>query len=209
VTDVNQTASDRLAAVSDHAAKMAAATDGLEHGYASLGFMILEVAEMQYWRLGFESFTDYLISVSEIVKKSIGQLKQYLFTVRDLSQVFNRQQLETMGIGKAILLRKTKDYALVFPQTIIDAALDQNITTKDLKTIIENTLHIPKDEEPGEWIDLSFLGSPEDVALVGQAMLAARREDPIIKETLEEQAQIAECVRRWCMNYLADYGGNL
>ena len=69
-------AGDALKRVDTQASEMALAEDNLERGYAHLGVMLLEVAEMQYWRLQYGTFREYLKSVSEKSKKTVGQLQQ-------------------------------------------------------------------------------------------------------------------------------------
>src|SRR5579863_9210407 len=92
------------------AEELAKAEGQCEKGYAHLGWLLLEVAEMQYWRVRFNSFGDYLKSVAQISKKTHGQLRQYFLTVRDLSDSLDVEQLEKIGITKAIRLRNAKDY---------------------------------------------------------------------------------------------------
>ena len=85
-------------------------------------------------------------------KKSPAQLQQYFLTVRDLSDTFDLSQLESMGITKAIRLRAAKDYAIVLPATVIHAALNPDVTVRDLKKLISTTLKLS--EEDGDWLDL-------------------------------------------------------
>ena len=154
---------NRLQNVIYQAENLAEAEGECESGYAKLGWMILEVAELQLWRLTYTTFREYLRSVATVSKRSAAQLHQYFLTVRDLSDTFSLAQLETMGISKAVRLRAAKDYAIVLPKVIVDAALDPKVTIKELKKVISVTLKMP--EEEGDWMDLEceFMVTPEQV----------------------------------------------
>src|ERR1019366_3742349 len=180
---------------------MAELDDQSERGYAHLGWMLLEVADMQYWRVSYPTFRAYLGSVAMVSKKTVGQLQQYSLTVRDLSDTFNLAQLEQMGITKAIRLRSAKDYALVIPSAIINAALDSKVTVKELKRIISVTLKMPEDD--GDWFDLdaAFYVSPEERATIEDAVRAAEHCDPVTKKTINMSMQRKDIVLKWCMEF--------
>jgi hypothetical protein len=191
--------------VKHQAITMAETEDECERGYAHLGWMLLEVADMQYWRVQHETFRDYLRAVAMVSKKTPETLHRYFLTVRDLSDTFSAAQLESMGISKAMKLRQAKDYAIVIPSVIINAALDSTVTIKELKKLISTTLRMPEDE--GDWFDLGaeFYVSPEERATIEDAMKAAEHCDPITKKTISISMQRKDIVLKWCMNFLADY----
>lgn len=202
---MNINADDRLRLVNCKAAMLAATEGQCESGYAQLGLMIFEVAELQLWRVQHETFRDYLRSVALVSKKSAGILHQYFLTVRDLVDTFTPAQLEAMGISKAIRLRAAKDYAIVLPETVVTAALDPKVTVKELKQIIATTLKMP--EEEGDWFDLAaeFYVNPEERATIEDAVRAAEHCDPITKKTISTSMQRKDVVLKWCMNFLADH----
>src|ERR1035437_1132974 len=177
--------------------------DECERGYATLGWMLLEVSSMQYWRINHETFRDYLRSVAMVSKKSAAVLHRYFLTVRDLSDTFNLAQLETMGISKAMKLRQAKDYAIVLPKTLIDAALDSKTTIKDLHKLISTTLKMPEDS--GDWLDLdfAFYVSAEDRATIEDAIKAAEHCEPMTKKTISAPMQRKDIVLKWCMEFLS------
>ena len=201
---------ERMRNVETQAAKMAVVEDGLERGYAHLGMMLLEVAEMQYWRVHHDTFRGYLKSVAEKSKRTPGQLQQYFLTVRDLSDTFSPDQLESIGITKAIKLRTAKDYAIVLPAAVITAALDPKVTAKDLKKVISVALKMPSDDEDGDWmnLDFAFYVTPEERATIEDAVEAARHTDPVTKQTIEESAQRKDVVLKWCMEFLGAHSGD-
>jgi hypothetical protein len=191
--------------VKHQAVAMAETEDECERGYAHLGWMLLEVADMQYWRVQHETFRDYLRAVAMVSKKTAGQLHQYFLTVRDLSDTFSAAQLEAMGITKAIKLRAAKDYAIVLPQAVVLAALDPLVTVKDLKKIISEALNAPEDD--GDWFDLGaeFYVSPEERATIEDAVRAAEHCEPATKKTISASMQRKDVVLKWCMEFLGTY----
>jgi hypothetical protein len=203
------TGDDHLCAVSRIALMLAASEGECESGYARLGWMLLEVAEMQYWRIRHSTFREYLRSVSTVSRKTAGQLQQYFLTVRDLSDTFSLAQLETMGITKAIRLRAAKDYALVLPAVVVNAALDSAVSVKDLKKVISLALKMP--DEDGDWMDLEmeFYVNPDERATIEAAMSAATRVDPVTKQTISLSMQRKDVVLKWCMEFLSTYPENL
>lgn len=190
------------------AREMAAVDDQCEKGYAHLGWLILEVAEMQYWRVKYDTFRDYLRSVSMVSKKTVGQLQQYFLTVRDLSSTFSFADLEKMGITKAIRLRAAKDYAIVLPAEVVNAALDPNVTVRELKKIISTTLRLP--EEEGDWMDLEmeFMVTAEQRALIQQAIDVAMHTEPLTKSTISKSAQMLDVMTKLAMEFLGAHSGD-
>lgn len=197
-----------LKAVEAKAKDMAFAERQCERGFAHLGFMLLEIAQMQYWKLRYDSFRDYLKEVAEISRKTTEQLQRYLLTVRDLSDSFNLNELETMGITKAMKLRAVKDYAIVLPSSIIKAALDPSVTAAMLKKEISTTLKVPDDD--GDWMDLEceFMVTPEDRALLEQAIDAAMHTEPITKQTISKSAQMLDVMKKFAMEFLSAHTGD-
>jgi hypothetical protein len=204
----NVNCEDRLRAVSQKAALLATTEGQCESGYAQLGWMILEVAELQLWRVRHETFRDYLQSVALVSKKSAGQLHQYFLTIRDLSDTFTIAQIEKMGITKAIQLRNAKDYALVLPQAVINAALDSTITVKGLRKVISVELKMP--EEEGDWMDLEceFMVTAEQRALFEQAIDVAIHTEPLTKSTISKSAQMLDVMTKFAMEFLGAHSGD-
>jgi len=201
-------ADEALRVVTDHATAMAEVDNQGERGYAHLGWLLLEVAEMQYWRVRYATFREYLRSIAAVSKKTPEVLQRYFLTVRDLSDTFTAAQLEEMGISKAMKLRQAKDYAIVLPKIIVDAALDSKITVKDLHKLISTTLRMP--EEEGDWMDLGaeFYVTSEERATIEDAMKAAEHCDPITKKTISASMQRKDIVLKWCMEFLGAHSSD-
>src|ERR1700679_1273456 len=190
-----------LNAVIQKATELARDENGIERGYAHLGWMILEVSEMRYWTVKFKNFRDYLKNVAESSKKSVAQLNMYHLTVRELSDTFPIESLEKMGITKAVKLRGAKDYALVLPQSIINAALDPNVTAAGLKKVISTELKMP--EEDGDYMDceMEFMVTPDQRALITETIDIAKRTEPLTKTTISISAQMLDVMLKLCMEF--------
>ena len=201
-------ADDILQQVNQKARELAVVENQCERGYAHLGWMLLEIASMQYWRVNHDTFKEYLRTVSAISKKTPGQLQQYFLTVRDLSDTFELEELERMGITKAIRLRMAKDYAIVLPSALINAALDPNITVKDLKKIISTTLKMPEDN--GDWMDceMEFIVNPEQRATITQAIDVAMHTEPLTKSTVSRSAQMLDVMMKLAQEFLGAHCGD-
>jgi hypothetical protein len=204
-----ETGDAALRVVNHKAIEMAEAQDKCERGYAQLGWLILEVATMQYWRVHHETFRDYLRSVALVSKKTPGQLQLYFLTVRDLSDTFKPAQLEAMGITKAVQLRAAKDYAIVLPAVLVNAALDPGVSVKELKKLISTTLKLPSDDD-GDWMDLEmeFMVSPEERALFEQVINVAMHTDPLTKSTISKSAQMKDVMIKLAMEFLGAHSGD-
>ena len=202
------TGDDYIRAVQQKAALLAAAEGECESGYAQLGWMLLGVAEMQYWRVHYTTFREYLRSVAQFSKKTVGQLQQYFLTVRDLSDTFSLAQLEVMGITKAIRLRAAKDYAIVLPAVVVNAALDPKVTVQELKKAISVALKMP--EEEGDWMDLEaeFMVTSEQRMTIEAAIDAALHTDPLTKVTISKSAQMLDVVLKLSMEFLGAHCGD-
>lgn len=197
-----------LADVEKEAVALAQTEDGLERGYAHLGLLLLEVASMQYWRVHHDSFRKYLEAVATKSKRTSGQLQQYFLTVRDLIDTFSVAQLEAIGITKAIKLRQAKDYAIVLPPAVVQAALDSKISAKDLKKTIALALKMP--EEDGDWLDLEmeFMVTPEQRLFAEQVIDVAMHTDPVTKSTISKSAQMWDVFEKLGMEYLGAHSGD-
>jgi hypothetical protein len=194
--------------VTARAEEMAKQEDQLERGYARLGWMLLEVSEMQYWKVQHNTYRDYLKAVSMVSRKSPAQLMQYFLTVRDLTDTFTIEQLEKMGITKAIKLRAAKDYLLVLPQEVSLAALNPDVTVKDLKTLVSKLMGAP--EEEGDWMDLEmeFMVSPEQRKLFEQVIFVAMHTEPFTKSTISKSAQMCDVFEKMAMEFLGAHSGD-
>lgn len=199
---------DHLSRVVETAEKLGAMESSCDSGWAYMGWLLLGVAQMQLWRVKYDSFRAYLRSVSEISRKTPEQLQRYFLTVRDLADVFSRQQLEGIGITKAMRLRQVKDFAVVFPENIIKAALDPGVSARQLKKEIGQTFNLEVDD--GDWMDLEceFMVTPEQRALLEQAIDVAMHTEPLTKQTVSKSAQMLDVMTKFAQEFLGAHAGD-
>ena len=197
-----------LKSVNIRAAELADNEKNSESGYVSLGWMMLEVAEMGYWHVRYDSFTEYLKTVAQISKRSVPQLRQYFLAVRDLSSTFGSVDLERMGISKAVKLRQAKDYANILPQNIVDAALDSTVSVKDLRKLIAIELKMPEDKGDHMDLECEFMVSPEQRALITQAIDVAMHTEPLTKATISKSQQMLDVITKFAMEFLGAHNGD-
>jgi hypothetical protein len=199
-----------LRKVEREASKLGESSADLETGFVSLGYAVLEIAESRCWQISHDKFRDYIAELAPKCGKTPDQLHRYWLTVRDLIDVFSKEQLQVIGITKAMFLRGRKDYLIVLPQEVVAAALDTNVSVAELKRITSKFLNAPE-EDDADWLDLEaeFVVTPEERATIEDAIRAAEHTDPVIKATNSKSARMKEVVLRWAMEYLgAGHGGD-
>jgi hypothetical protein len=200
----------KLAQVEELAKKLAAAENILEQGYAKLAFLLEEVAEKRHWIGTYESFGDFVTHISESYQIGKSQLYNYRAAARDLEGAVTQEQMDTMGISKALALREAQNSTGAIPQNILTAALDQKTTVKDIKKLLYDAGTITRPED-GTWADLDYscYCTDEERQEINDASKAARRMDPPISETLPEHVQRKEVLLRFSREFLAAYANLL
>jgi hypothetical protein len=205
---LNDRAHSALEAVKRKAVRLGSDTEGVEEGFVSLGYELLKVNENEYWRLFFARWRDYVEDLAPTCGKTYDQLQRYFLTVRDLLNVFTKEQIQKMGITKAMEMRKAKDYAVgVFPKSVVDAALDPKVPLRALHKLIATELKLPQ-EEPGDWMncECEFMVTPEQRLVIESAIQSVMHTDPVIKKTISKSAQMLEVMLRFSMEWLGAYG---
>jgi hypothetical protein len=199
---ITKLAQTKLAEVSALVSSLAAAEQQLEKGYGKLAFMLKDVSENRYWDGEYKSFSEYLTYLSSTYRLGRAQFYNYLSAARDLN--VTEDQLNTMGISKALVLRDAKNFNPILPVGAVKAALDPEVTTKELKEILFKANHVPPPDE-GEWMDLNFefMVTPEERLVLENAANAARHGDPTVSEKLKPSAQLKAIALKWAMEYLS------
>jgi hypothetical protein len=192
-----------LKKVEREATKLGESSADLEQGFVALGYAVLEIAESRCWQISHDRFRDYINELAPKCGKTPDQLQRYFLTVRDLIDTFSREQLQVIGITKAMFLRVRKDYLLIFPREVVDAALNPKVSVAELKRITSKFLNAPEDD--ADWFDLEaeFIVTPEERATIEDAVRAAMHTDPVIKATISKSAQMKEVILRFSMEFLA------
>lgn len=199
-------AQEKLQEVEQLVGTLAGAENQLEAGYAKLAYLLRDVSENRYWDGFYESFGDYLDSLKS--KYSLGKtsLRNYFYAAKDLGDDVTKEQLNEMGISKALALRQAKNSLGTLPPSLLTAALDPKTGAKDIKRLLYESTGEP---EPGTWFDLDFscFVTTEEKQEIQDAMKAARRIDPPINEDLKPSQQYKEVLLRFAREFLAAYGG--
>jgi len=204
---MNDRAKDLMEMIDEDALHLGASSTGLERGFATLGFMILEVAQMHYWEVHYDTFQQFLADVSGRCGRSINQLNRYFLTVRDLSEIFTQEDLETMGISKAMQVRQVKDYPTGIPAKVREAALDPSVTAKELKKVIHEEIKFPDEPHEGEWVDYEAEGyvTADRKATLDAAVFAAMHTEPLINMKNSKGAVMLEVLERWAQEYISSH----
>jgi hypothetical protein len=207
---VNPEALAKLEAVEKLVKQLAEAETTLEHGYARLAFMLEEVCEERSWAGTYESFGDFVTHISESYRIGKSQLYNYRAAARDLEGAVTQEQMDTMGISKALALREAHNNVGEIPQNVIDAALDPAVTVKDVKKLLYDSGHIVKPED-GTWMDLDFSCYVTDAEKqeIQDAANAARHLDPPIQESSKEFMQRKEIFLRFSREFLGAYANEV
>lgn len=189
-----------------------AAEHKLEHGYATLGGLLMEVQNNKYWQdLGYPSFGKYISHLSEKHHKGRSQLYHYFGTVKELAPFVEPEALNEMGISKAAELKPFARAGTLTPE-IVEQAKDSKVTVKDLRKILfdsdtPDVVNSPK----GEWLDLdfSFYVSADEKLVITSALQAAKRTDPILPVGQKPWQIAKDVVLKWAMEYLSVHSGTL
>jgi len=207
---MNVVAQEKLAEVETLVSKLAAAEGQLEKGYAHLAFLLRDVSENRYWDGSFKSFGEFLSQLSERYNLGKSQLYNYLSAARELNGAVTEEQLNTMGISKALALREAKNATGVIPENVLTAALDPKVTVKDIKKLLFDAGVLVKPED-GTWIDLDFscYVTEEEKREINDAANAARHMDPPIDEKSKEFMQRKEILLRFAREFLAEYADQI
>jgi hypothetical protein len=199
-----QTALNALGRVEQLAAKLGAAEAILETGYAEFAQALLEVREKKYWMDGHESWALYLQNISEVYHLGRTQLYHQIAVVDTLQGVVSESDLNKMGITKAGVLAAIAKKNIL-PAEILNAALTEGTTAKDLKALEAQTFR--NTDEVGEWMDLefAFIVTAEERAEIEAAMEMAERIDPVIPNDMKKSARNKEIALRFAREFMATY----
>jgi hypothetical protein len=207
---MNMVAQEKLQEVETLVSKLAEAEGQLEKGYAHLAFLLRDVSEQRYWMGVYDNFGDFLTHLSQRYNVGKSQLYNYLSTAKALGGEITEEQLNQMGISKALALRAAKEATGTISSAIVDRALDPKVTVKDLKKILFDAGSLTK-PEPGDWIDLDFscYVTEEERKEIQDACNAARHVDPPIDERQPQFLQRKEILLRFSREFLAAYPGDV
>jgi ribosomal protein S6 len=207
---VNAVAQEKLAEVETLVKNLADAEGKLEIGYAKLAYLLRDVSEQRYWLGTYDSFGEFIAHISGTYNIGKSQLYNYLSTARDLGDGVTEEQLNQMGISKALALRDAKNASGTIPQNVLTAALDPKVTVKDIRKLLYDAGTITKPED-GTWCDLDFscYVSDEERKEINDAANAARHMDPPVDEKQKDFMQRKEILLRFSREFLAAYADSV
>jgi len=181
----------------------------LDHGYAKLGLLLVEVSEQELWReAGFKSFDTYLSTLIEKYHKGRTQMYCYFTSVREMKPYLTEGQMNDMGISKLSELKKAT-LKLGFPPNneVIEIAVDPKKTVSDVRKAIAQNHQLTVEEQQGTWFDLGgFFVTPEEKLVIREAFEAAWRCDPVIQKSVKNEIRTKEGLIRMAMEFLSTHG---
>lgn len=181
----------------------------LDHGYAKLGLLLVEVSEQELWReAGFKSFDTYLSTLIERYHKGRTQLYAFFTSVREMKPYLTEGQMNDMGITKLSELKKaTKRLGFPPNNAVIDVALDPKATVSDVRKAVAQNHQLSPEEQKGTWLDLGgFMVSDEEKLVIREAFEASWRTDPVVQKSVKNEIRTKEGLLRMAMEYLSVHG---
>ncbi len=207
-TDIEQLEAKTAAAKVDVLiTQLLTAESQLDNDYVKLGHLLYDVQKNLYWNyVGFSSFGEYMLSLADKYNKGRTQLYQYVATVRELSPYINETQMNEMGIAKALVLKGSiKRTGFPPEQDIIDKAIDPNITSRVLRTILCKADGVI--DEKGIWIDREgFYVTEEERLVIQSGDAAALKSDPAVAVDAPDWVKRKEISLRQAMEFLGSHG---
>jgi len=181
----------------------------LDHGYAKLGLLLVEVSEQELWReAGFKSFETYLSTLIEKYHKGRTQMFAFFTSVREMKPYLTEEQMNDMGITKLSELKKaTKKLGFPPNTAVMDVAMDPRSTVSDVRKAIAQNHQFTEEEQKGTWLDLGgFFVTPEEKLVITEAFSAAWRTDPVVQRSVKNEIRTKEGIIRMAMEYLSVHG---
>lgn len=187
--------------------RLLAAESNLDHGYAKLGMLLTDVSEQELWREDFQSFDQYLSSLTEKYHRGRTSLYQYFSAVREMRPYLSEEQMNVMGISKLSVLKKaTRELGFPPNTAVMETALDPQTTVSDVRKAVAQNHKLTPEEQEGTWYDLGgFFASAEERLVIRSAFEASWRTDPVVQKTVKESVRLKEGLLRLSMEYLATH----
>jgi hypothetical protein len=181
----------------------------LETGYVRLANALIRVREKRFWVLWeYQSWTSYLEAMEPRIKRGRAWIFRAIGTVGALREQFNAEEMTTMGINKAMELKKFTDQkpGERVPDDIRRAALDPKSTVPYLQQTIFESLNT-KPENAGTWYQPfeGFYATEDEREMIQRGISIAKRVDPVIPNDLPRWAQDKAIIERLCMEFISTY----
>ena len=180
----------------------------LDNDYVKLGHLLFDVQKNLYWKYtGYNSFGEYMLSLADKYNKGRTQLYQYVATVRELAPYVTEEQMNEMGIAKAMSLKSSvKRTGFPPSEEILQQALNPKVTTKELRNILYVADGVV--DEKGTWMDREgFYVTEEERLVIQSADAAALATDPAVQQDVPDWVKRKEIALRQAMEFLGAHQG--
>jgi hypothetical protein len=187
----------------------------LEQSWTRLGVMLTAFKAKEYWRQFpelYTTFDDFMSELKTRFRRGRTQLYGYMGAVEALLPSMPSEQIEAIGISKALELKRAlkKLNGKPLPEEIITAATSPTVTTKELRGDIGRALNLTE-EAKGSWFDLDgFYMDAEERAEFKEAFLATEGLlglKPTTPDHIRRKEVFLTWMREWWGTHAADFSG--
>lgn len=195
-----QTVVQLLDDIRDHEYELAA-------NYARLGAVLFDIRRNQYWdKWGYLSFGSYIRELADRVQKERSQLYAYIGVAEKLLPEVDEHTLVAIGITKAGELKRfVSQSGRRIPEKLLQVALDDKRTAKELRAAVLEELHQAPDPA-GKYYEIGgFFCTPDEKAEIDLSIRIAKGLDPAIPNNIPEHMQMKEVMLRWAREFIATW----
>lgn len=175
----------------------------LERSWMRLGRMLASFKATEDWRkLGYQTFDALMEELRVKYNRGRSQLWTYMTAYETLSPYYDAATLESLGIGKALeIKRAVKATGAALPEAVMAAAQLPTTKLKELRALIGQALNLPDDREQGVWFDLGgCYFTPEEKEEFTVAVQVAIMQLGI-KKHVPEHIQRKEIMLAWAREF--------
>lgn len=187
--------------------------DRLEQSWVRLGRHLSTFKAREAWRpLGYKTFDDFVGEVKKRARRGRTQIYGYMGAVEKLLPTISATSLEEMGVSKALELKRAVDKldGKPLPAGLLEAALDRDVTGKELRGEIGKALNLAPDDK-GTWFDLDgFFITPEERAEFKEAVKATEtllNLSKSVPDHVRRKAVIMSWMQEWYGTHAAEVNG--
>lgn len=186
----------------------------LEQSWMRLGQHLSSFKANEYWRdLGYTTFDDFMAELSKKYHRGRTQLWSYLGVAEKLLPTISATTLEEIGISKAMELKRAmkKSGTDKLPDTVVDAARQRSVTTKELRGIVGTAMNVDTAPDPGSWFDFDgCYMTPEErrefIDII-QCTIALLSLKPEIPDHIKRKEVFLTWAREWFGTHAHDFYG--
>jgi len=185
----------------------------LSQTWTRLAVLLHKFKAAENWReLCYTTFDEFMLELADRYKRRRTSLYGYLSVAEHLLPTISEEKLEQMGISKALEVNRAMKQlnGKPLPDGIIEAALDEKKTVKELRGDIGKALNTTE-ESGGSWFDLSgFFITPEEKAEFKEAFQATELLldiKPNVPDHIRRKEVILTWMREWWGTHAAEANG--